>query len=212
MDIESFVGALERDIARRKHELSLVRTTLEEGVASKELLGWVSRAAVTLSYAHWEGFVKNSSIRYIKLINAQLLRVDQLKPPLQAASLKGHFKRAGSSVKPCYLGSVLMEMDSRRCEIFNVNPEKVIDTESNLSSTVFEGLVTGIGLEYLDVYTMRHPFIDEQLVSARNAVVHGEMMDFSSAEAIIRIEGVLYMIAVFFEHLVDGARGSYYLN
>ncbi|MGW0518903.1 MAE_28990/MAE_18760 family HEPN-like nuclease [Crossiella sp. NPDC003009] len=211
MDIESLADSLERALAHRKRELSHVKTTLQEGVANEGEVGWITRTAVALSYAHWEGFVKTSSIKYIKLINSQSLRIYMLKEPLQAGCLTGHFRRAWSSSKSCHLGAVLTAIDARRREIFSVNPNKFVDTESNLSSVVFRELIMGIGLDYLDAYSMRHAFIDEQLVRARNQIVHGELVEFTPEQAVGRIDGVLYMLKLFFDHLLDSARDRAYL-
>ena len=37
------------------------------------------RAGVTLLYAHWEGFVKNSSLLYLNYINNQMLNYNELR-------------------------------------------------------------------------------------------------------------------------------------
>jgi RiboL-PSP-HEPN len=188
-----------------------VRMGIQEADPDADRMSWAARAAVVLSYAHWEGFVKESSARYVKLINSRKIRVDLLKVSLQAACLQSHFKRAQGSGKMGYLGSILSEMDGRRCEVFNALPEKIIDAESNLSSTVFRELISSLGLDYLDAYETRQAFVDERLVRSRNQVAHGELVAFTVTEAVERIDGVLVLLDLYSDQLIDAARDSRFL-
>jgi HEPN superfamily RiboL-PSP-like protein len=211
VNVESFANGLHRGLARRKFELTHVRVKTLEYESDDRLDNWVTRTAVLLSYAHWEGFIKESSTRYLRLINSKSVRVNQLKSPLQAACLSSHFKRARGSEKASYLGSILAEMDGRRCEIFNVTPEKIVDTESNLSSVAFRDLVLGLGLEYIDAYETRQAFVDEALLRSRNQVAHGELASFTIADATERIDGVLSLLDLYSNQLIDAARDSSFL-
>lgn len=211
MNVESFANGLHRGLARRKFELTHVRVKALEYESDGRPDNWVTRSAVLLSYAHWEGFIKESSTRYVQLINSANVLVNQLKSPLQAACLSSHFKRAQGSEKVSYLGLILSEMDGRRCEIFSVNPEKIIDTESNLSSVVFRELVLGLGLDYLEEYETRQAFVDEVLLRARNMVSHGELASFAIADAIERIDGVVGLLDLYSNQLIDAARDKRFL-
>ncbi|WP_153029097.1 MAE_28990/MAE_18760 family HEPN-like nuclease [Amycolatopsis sp. YIM 10] len=206
MNAEDFANHLHRSLAKRKVELTDVRIYIRQLSGGASTGNWAERSAIVLAYAHWEGFVKESSVRYIKLINSRGVRVDRLNLSLQAACLASHFKRAQGSVKIGYLGSILSEMDARRCEVFRLSPEKIVDTESNLSSTAFKGLVIALGLDYLDTYATRQAFIDEKLVHGRNQVAHGEMVSFTSMEAIDRIDGVLVLLQEYTDQLIDAVR------
>jgi hypothetical protein len=135
-----------------------------------------------------------------------------LKCELQAACLISHFKRARESVKVRYLGEVLRDIDEARRGVFRVSPDKVIDTESNLTSTVFGNLVQGIGLDYLDEYKTRGPFIDTKLVHGRNQVAHGELVVFQTAEIIERIEGVVRLLDQFSQQLFEAVRDQLFLD
>jgi hypothetical protein len=211
MDVEDFANDLHSSLVRRKVELTDVRIRVQESKAAAGQMNWVSRSAVVLAYAHWEGFIKESSGRYVNLINSKGIRINQLKVSLQAACLTSHFKRAQGTEKVSYLGSILLEMDDRRCEVFRILPPKIISTESNLSSTVFKDLILGLGLEYLDAYETRQAFIDEKIVHGRNQVAHGELIPFSSEEAIERIDGVLLLLDQYANQLIDAARDDGFL-
>jgi hypothetical protein len=175
-------------------------------------LSCIARSAVVLAYAHWEGFVKRGSGDYIKFINSASVKVADLKFPFQAAYVLSAFKRASSSVKTRYLGELLQEIDARRAEVFAVSPDKCIDTESNLSSTVFKEIVQGVGLDILPLYETRSVFIDQRIVSARNQVAHGELVSFDSADVRDRIDGVRLLIDAYADQLKNAASKSAYLK
>jgi len=178
---------------------------------SKPQLELLCRAAAVLSYAHWEGFVKASSAFYIKHINSQGVPVAVLKYPLQAAYISSHFRRASESSKILFLGDILDQIDKDRKEVFTARPDRCIDTESNLSSKVFKGLVLGLGLPYLNDYETRHAFIDGQLLLGRNQVAHGELSSFTREEAEERLVAVRDLLDLYSDQLMDAARDKDYI-
>lgn len=175
-------------------------------------LSWASRAAALLAYAHWEGFVKAASARYLTFVCKQNLPTKSLKVSLQAASCLSHFRRVQNSSKLSHLGKIIAEIDIGRNEIFSVDPKKIIDTESNLSSTVFADIVAGLGLEYLDEYQTRKQFIDEKLVHARNKVAHGELLLVRKEEAVERIDAVVKLLDRYSSQLIDAVRDEAFLD
>ncbi|MFP5433082.1 MAG: MAE_28990/MAE_18760 family HEPN-like nuclease, partial [Alphaproteobacteria bacterium] len=61
------------------------------------------------------------------------------------------------------------------------NLENAIDTESNLSSSVFQNILRSIGLND-DHYSPYYNLIDESLLKRRNKVAHGEYLDLNARE------------------------------
>ncbi|MGX1492579.1 MAE_28990/MAE_18760 family HEPN-like nuclease [Streptomyces tendae] len=211
MDLEKFSDKVQRDLSLRKVELSRFSILFQEGTdqPQQELL---HRAAVVLSYAHWEGFVKSGSAFYVKHINARQLPVERLKYPLQAAYVASRFKQAAVSSKNYFLGDLLGCIDADRKKIFSAKPERCFDTESNLSSVVFKALVQGLGLDYLGEYETRNAFIDEKLLHGRNQVAHGELVKFDRQDAEERLTSVRYLLDLFSDQLLNAARDEYYLS
>ena len=99
-----------------------------------------------------------------------------------------------------------------RAELFSVSPDKCINTESNLSSTVFRTIVNGIGLDILPLYETRGNFIDVRLVYARNQVVHGELVKFSSDDVDERVKGALLLMDTYANQLKDAVVNRGYLQ
>ncbi|EEP72635.1 hypothetical protein MCAG_02962 [Micromonospora sp. ATCC 39149] len=214
MTPEDFVGTVHRNLAHRKRELSQLKLdiqSLEDGHAEPAQMGWATRAAVVLAYAHWEGFVKTASEKYVRFIVAQRIPTSLLKASLQAASVASHFKRSEGSQKARYLGELLADMDAKRQEIFSVNPDKVIDTESNLSSRVFAEIIAALGLEVPTFAVTHLGYIDSSLLAARNKVAHGELLSYSSEEAISRVEVVLTLLDGYADYLIDAVRDRLFM-
>ncbi|WP_410663090.1 MAE_28990/MAE_18760 family HEPN-like nuclease [Amycolatopsis sp. lyj-84] len=211
MDIEAFANKVHGSLARRKRELTSIRLKIQESSLDPRHIDWISRSAILFAYAHWEGFVKEASAKYLKLIVARKLKVGDLSVELQAACLISCFKRASGSEKVRYLASILTEMDSKRTELFTVTPEKVINTESNLSSVVFQDLLLGLGLSYHAIYETRQAFMDEKLLAGRNQVAHGELVAFKAEEALERIDGVLLLLDSYADQLIDAVRDEKFL-
>ncbi|MFC8962830.1 MAE_28990/MAE_18760 family HEPN-like nuclease [Streptomyces sp. NPDC057094] len=212
MDLQKFSEKVQKNLAHRKLELSRLLMLTHSAHPDKTQEFLLCRTAIVFSYAHWEGFIKGASQLYIKYINAQQVPVSTLKSCLQAAHVYSHLSKAGNSAKMSFLGELLEKIDLDRKAIFSANPEKCIDTESNLSSGVFRSLVLGIGLNYIDAYSTRQAFIDEKLVFSRNQVVHGEMIPFEKVDAWERLDSVRLLIDMYADQLLDAARDAAYLS
>lgn len=212
VDPTRFIQSIDRQLAHRKLELSNLNLMVSDENPDPNRLSCIARSAVVLTYAHWEGFVKQGSAAYVKHVRDSQVKVSDLKFPFQAAHVFSAFKRAANTSKVRYLGEILQEIDDRRTEIFSVPPEKYIDTESNLSSTVFKEIVRGLGLELLPFYETRSVFIDQRIVKARNQVAHGELVSFDAADIKDRIDGVRLLLDSYAEQLKDAASESHFLK
>ena len=212
MDSATFIQKIDKDLAHRKVELTTLLLMVKEQNPDASRLSCTARSAVALCYAHWEGFIKQGSTAYIKYVNAANVAVSDLKLPLQAAYISSAFKRALDSNRSDYLGEILGEIDRRRTEKFAISPEKCIDTESNLSSTIFRSIVKGVGLEVLPVYDTRSNFIDQRIVYARNQVVHGELVRFDADDVEDRVKGVFLLVDTYADQLKDAVESQSYLR
>jgi len=212
MSDEKFIQGVQRELAHRKKELTSIRFGLPAGDPyPSQNESWVTRAAVVLAYAHWEGFVKSSGRRYIDLVNRSGTRASELKLGFQALTLMSHFKRSSGSSKGKYLSEILEQMDTARAQPFHVNSDKAFDTEGNLSSSVFADLIASLGLAPASSFTMRIGFIDATLMYSRNQVAHGELVAFTQDEAIQRIDGVMVLLETFSEQIIQASIDGAYL-
>lgn len=149
----------------------------KDNIAHKTIL----RAGVAILYSHWEGFVKSSSEILLNYVSNQKLKNEELSEVYVIQSFKSHIsnlaetKNAGVAVES--LRFILSEM--RKCA--SISPKNYVNTESNLSSDVFDRIAKSVGVD-VEKYLHLYPFIDESIVNKRNCIAHGEFMDVDFEE------------------------------
>lgn len=79
-----------------------------------------------------------------------------------------------------------------------------IDTESNLSSTVFANIVQSIGID-ISRYETRFNLIDESLLKRRNKIAHGEFLDVTAEEWRELADEIIMMLRHFKTDLENAA-------
>ncbi len=168
-----------------------------------------TRAGVALVYAHWEGFIKASSEAYLNFVENQGLVYRDLKTCFAVFGLKGRLALLGSSrkAKPNIeaLDFVLAEIDKRA----KMSMSSAIDTESNLTSSVFANIAASLDIS-ISTYETRFNLIDESLVNRRNKVAHGEFLDLSPADFLVLADDVLQMMRGYKTDIENAATlGSY---
>ncbi|AZM88997.1 MAE_28990/MAE_18760 family HEPN-like nuclease [Streptomyces sp. W1SF4] len=212
MDLQKFAEKTQKGLAHRKAELSRLSIMVNGSHRDTSQESVLCRSSIVLAYAHWEGFVKQVSKLYVEYVNSCKVPVLDLKPCFQAAHVQTHLNRASKGVRIPFLAELLDKIDLDRRATFFVDPAKLVDTESNLTSEVFRNIVGSIGLPYLEFYSTRQAFIDEKLVFSRNQIAHGELVPFRSADVAERIETVRILLDMFANQVLDAARDSSFLR
>lgn len=162
----------DEDLIWRRRELSDIKTAVRtaDSVAKPGLL----RAIVTMSYAHWEGYVRNCANRYFEFL-----------------ALRN--KQYATLERQIYVNSFLVRLDAMsrgrvgieaRCKLVNdildgtagsfryVNPT-LIDTRSNLTTDTLKEICIVCALDFAHFETKR-TFLDLFVVKRRNAIAHGQ--------------------------------------
>ncbi len=67
---------LDREFLWRLKEIADLKSSVRS--SSSLRCKTLTRAGVPLLYAHWEGFVKNSSLGYVNFVSSQRLRYEEL--------------------------------------------------------------------------------------------------------------------------------------
>lgn len=137
--------------------------------------GRIRRAAIVLAYAHWEGFVKDAARAYVRLVSHKSRSLSSLALSFQALACRQELVNAQTAsrrIQP-HLEVVKLLIDNRErsCQI---NAERAIDTESNLTSEVFKNICYCVGLDYTSDWVLDGPFIDEMFKN-RCEVAHGDL-------------------------------------
>ncbi len=154
------------------------------------------RAGIALLYAHWEGFIKSASEDYLNFVGNQGHIYRDLKTCFAVFGLKGRLAVLSSSRKAKVnvetLDFLLLEMGRPA----KMSMSSAIDTESNLTSTVFSNIAASLDISTLP-YETKFNLIDESLVNRRNKVAHGEYLDLSRDKFIVLSDEVLQMMRNF---------------
>jgi hypothetical protein len=123
----------------------------------------VTRAAVALLYAHWEGFVKAAAEIYLQFVAMQRCRNSELTDSMLAIVLRSKFLAAERSKKITIHTTVVEFFRTQMQRQCSLPYKDVVSTEANLSSTVFLEILHCLGLSPADYESKSH-LIDSQPV------------------------------------------------
>ena len=171
--VEKLQEYLDDEFSWRLKEIAHLKATARASESIRQ--GTVIRAGVPLLYAHWEGFVKNAAKGYLIFVDSQRLAYRDLSANFVVLGAKKHINNLSSSRKTHTNLEVVKffrnEMGSRA----KLRLGSAIETESNLSSGVFQNIAITIGIDPSQ-YETRHRFIDSELVDQRNHIAHGKYL------------------------------------
>lgn len=143
----------------------------------------IRRAAIVLAYAHWEGFVKDSARAYVRLVSFKSRNLSSLALSFQALACRQELAVAQTATRRIQPHlAVVKRLTDDRARSCQIDADAAIDTESNLTSHVFENICCCIGLDYNSNWAPDGPFIDDMFRS-RCDVAHGELFTPSTKYA-----------------------------
>ena len=182
-------GEIENDRANREREIrSLKNLAQTAGTAAERDM--LLRVLILLTYSHLEGSCRFAFETYAAALNAMEISCDQASYALVAATLsKALAALRNPSSKHPFFNRVLPDdaklhlLARERQFVESLNdivtsrialPDTVVDTESNLSSTVLRKNLYKLGLD-LNAVDPHQGQIDK-LLGIRNAIAHGDSM------------------------------------
>ncbi|MDP0501979.1 MAG: MAE_28990/MAE_18760 family HEPN-like nuclease [Verrucomicrobiota bacterium JB022] len=162
--------------AWRRVELTSIANALAK-ISSRDPKIRERRNAIVFSYAHWEGFVKNASIAYLKCIFSKSRPFSSLAANLQALVCRQELLVAQGATRRInpHLAVVSRLVD---CRDFNCSADasQLIDTESNLNAEVFADICISVGIDFASRWATWGPFMND-LVRYRCQIAHGEFFE-----------------------------------
>jgi len=170
---EEIIERVHRQSKERKRELITLDQLLETKRDHEKHP--ICRTSVLLSYAHWEGFVKESSIAYLDYIAFLSKPLISLTVNIQATACKPYIQKAALAPKKIFphIDVINTLLDSQSNSTL-INARSIIDTESNLSAGVFENICNTVGIDYKTRWSKLGPFIND-FVEVRCSIAHGEL-------------------------------------
>lgn len=162
----------DEDLIWRRRELSDMKAAVKAAdAAAKSVL---LRAIITMSYAHWEGYVRTCANRYFDYlairrrpyavlerqiyVNTFLVRLDNLRKT-----------RVSLETRSKLVNDIL---DGAGGTFRYVNP-LLIDTKSNLNADTIKDICLICSIDSSHFEANRF-FIDQLLLKRRNAIAHGQ--------------------------------------
>jgi hypothetical protein len=170
--------ALDKEMGWRIKEISAFTIATKSEAGSRRVF---VRAGVALVYAHWEGFIKSASQAYLNYVDTQGHLYRDLKSCFAVFGLKSKLssivgsRQANLNIEA--FDFLIKELDKPA----RMNMSSAIDTESNLTSTVFANIAASLDIA-TSRYATKFKLIDESLVRRRNHVAHGDYIDLGAGD------------------------------
>lgn len=192
---EDLSAIFDADLIWRRKELSDMKAAVKgsDAPAKPALL----RALIAMSYAHWEGYVRNCANRYFEHLTLRKRPFSEYERQIYVNSILGRLDSLSQ-------GRVSLEA---RCRLVNdildgtggrfsyLNPD-LVDTRSNLNADVIMDIcmICGVDSSHFD---QNRAFIDIVLLKRRNAIAHGQQEFIQADEVDDLVARVLGLMASF---------------
>lgn len=195
---EQFYNILSDDLAWRKKEMSTMRSRVE--LAKPKQQNTEIRSAILLLYAHWEGFNKTACETYLNYVKQLKLNYSELSSNLLALSIKSEIVDMESTNNherhTKFLDFIQSQLDKRA----KWNLDKAIDTKSNLNSEILKNILSVVGIDY-KAFELKEKLIDEQLLSSRNTIAHGNYLLIDKKEYMSIHSEIMVLMQIVFDEL-----------
>jgi hypothetical protein len=195
--------AMSEEFAWRKVELSALKSLViaNQTPRTRDLC---QRAAVTILYAHWEGFIKKIGTLYVRFVSDQQLKHSELSPCFMAVAMSSMIQEVGASskIQPALdLVAFIREKHSTRS---NIAWRSAVDTRSNLSSTVLREIVMTLGLDY-SRFATKENLLDRTLLDSRNNIAHGKFLTMDTDTYLSLHDDIFGMMQDFYNQVDNAA-------
>lgn len=183
------------DLIWRRKELSDMKAAIR--AADQHAKSALLRAIIAMSYAHWEGYVKQCANRYFEHLTLRRRPFDEYERQIYVNSFLGrldalHKGRVGLKER-CQLVNDII--DGTTGTFARLNPD-LVDTRSNLNSDVISDICIICGIDskhFLDHRT----FLDVILLKRRNSIAHGQQELIAASEVDELVATVLGLMGAF---------------
>lgn len=179
IDPEKFQNKIDRKFVWRKKELLDLSLEIQESLNSKniEFANLLYKSAYVLLYAHWEGFIKESSNFYLQCLNSLEVPLNKLPPCfLTLHFIKDFYSlQKQNNYKKTAYGNIVTNIINIQNQPFFVpkNDKEIIETKSNLNYSTLEQILFMINIDS-NPFKLQERNIDSNLLDIRNRIAHGE--------------------------------------
>lgn len=206
---EQLIDKIAEDHVWRIREISELKNLIQQSANSDLRKRALCRSGLALLYAHWEGFVKKSGTYFLEYVSNQRHNVSELKSNFITIILKEKISKASESKKYSAFDEITQYIISNQNVKSKIPYKNIVDTQSNLSSTVLKEIMWCLGLDY-GLFSTKEKLIDLNLVGKRNHIAHGEYLDVDTEDFLEMVEEVLGLINTFRNLLENSAMTDQY--
>ena len=210
MTLEAFSDFLDQDLSWREKELFYLKNRAIgcKSVAQKTLI----RSGITLAYAHWEGFVKKSSNKYLSYVFSQKKSFEELQDNFYGILICKELSKYQDS-KRQYLYTEFSYNNISKYKLKpDFDPENFIDTQANLTPKLFQEILLILGIQE-KLFETKEKFINERVLKNRHEIAHGTRNDNFSIDDLEEISSeVIKMLEEYKEIILDYAINKKYLK
>lgn len=200
---------LDDEFAWRRKELTSIWSDIKQASISEKPARL--RSAVTMLYAHWEGFVKQAGDGYLAFVACKRLKLGDLSPCFIALALRAKLAEFASTDEPGKYAEFVRYFQSSLGHRARIPTKGVVATRSNLSSDIFRRIVAALGLDYT-AFELKEKFLDSQLLYLRNNIAHGKGLYPSESQFDAMYEEVNALMREFKTQVENAASLNLYLS
>jgi hypothetical protein len=214
-DLEYLEDALERDLSWRKRELLQLKLAINKNNTTLHKSTLI-RSGIALLCAHWEGFIRTATNFYLLHIIDNKIKVKDLNNNFIAYALKNNFRQIKDSEKITVYTRFLNQVDRCGDNLLKLDytdePDaRIVNTESNLSSKLFNEILQSIGLDCTP-YLLKKQLIDRDILKQRHEIVHGEdsrRIDYNFEDVYVQLLEIIEKVRT---QIVEAAENKKYLR
>lgn len=206
--INQLIDLLDGELAWRRIEIQAFRANIWSNRKKGRLADALVRGAITMGYAHWEGFVKEASRLYLSYVQTGRYEYQELSNELLAIAIK---KQRAPGLSPSSVIPIIEIVDFLRqdgSQLCTIELEDVISTGANLNSRCFKDLVLTLGLNY-SIFETREHWIQSKIVDNRHAIAHGNYLSVDIQEAVTIMDDLVTLLVWYKDALANqsGSKG-----
>lgn len=223
---EAVYEDLEGDHRSREGEVRLIERLLQQTSVEDEQ-AMLKRTLILLLYAHLEGFCKFALLSYTAALNALGLQCSEATYPIVSATLSrvfaalrdpnskhNVFRRKLPDDSPLHLAAREQEFIESFDKVLHLPvaiPDRIVDTQSNLSGIVLKKIMFQLGLDYPAIDA--HQSTINRLLGIRNAIAHGDRLKIPSDREVAEFSSTTFVLMRFLQgEIYTALRNRTYLK
>ena len=193
--VEELYDFMSAEITWRRKELDDIKGLIfiNSKIDSKRKV--LLRSGVTMLYAHWEGFVKNTGKAYINFVGKRRFKYNELSINFLALSLRQKISFVKSDNITSLIDLISFFENDMGERSTGLSKEEV-NTKSNLNSAVLKNIISSLGLDH-ESFAAKSNLIDIKLLDKRNAIAHGRDVLIDEEEFVELLDSVLALMNEF---------------